>query len=171
MGMLAKIRRMYFRDKLSLREIAKRSGFSRNTLRRWLRQEDVVEPVYPARVTRSILDPYRERLEAWLRSDSHRPKRDRRTARVLFQHLQAQGYPGGYGRVAAAVRRWHIDGGTIPHRSAFVPLRFGPGEALTGFAVEKHFSSTGVASTPSSAGCASAWRWRTQSWPRAGRSW
>ena len=97
--MLAKIRRMHFRDKLSLREIAKRSGLSRNTLRRWLRQQDVTEPVYPARVSPSILDPYREQLVAWLRTDSHRPKRDRRTARILFQHLQAQGYPGGYGRV------------------------------------------------------------------------
>ena len=130
MGMLAKIRRMHFRDKLSLREIAKRSGLSRNTLRRWLRQQDVTEPVSPARVSPSILDPYREQLEAWLRTDSHRPKRDRRTARILFQHLQAQGYPGGYGRVAAFVRRWHVEGGAIPHRSAFVPLRFGPGEAF-----------------------------------------
>ena len=43
-GMLAKIRRMHFRDKLSLREIAKRSGLSRNTLRRWLRQQDVTDP-------------------------------------------------------------------------------------------------------------------------------
>lgn len=76
MGMLAKIRRMYFRDKLSLREISRRNGNSRNTLRRWLRQEDVTEPIYPARVSRSILDPCREQLEAWLRADRHRPKRD-----------------------------------------------------------------------------------------------
>jgi len=128
--MLAKIRRMYFRDKLSLREIAKRNGLSRNTLRRWLRQQDVTEPVYPARVSPSILDPYRDQLEAWLRTDSHRPKRDRRTARILFQHVQAQGYPGGYGRVAAFVRRWHVAGGATPNRSAFVPLRFAPGEAF-----------------------------------------
>ena len=130
MGMLAKIRRMHFRDKLSLREIAKRSGLSRNTIRRWLRQEGMVEPVYPKRVSPSILDPYRGPLEAWLRTDSHRPKRDRRTARVLFQHLQAQGYPGGYGRVAAFVRRWHAEGGVRPHRPAYVPLRFPPGEAF-----------------------------------------
>jgi transposase len=129
-GMLAKIRRMYFRDKLSLREIAKRSGLSRNTLRRWLRAEGVVEPVYPARTTRSILDPYREQLQAWLRTDSHRPKRDRRTAKVLFQHLQAQGYPGGYGRVASFVRRWHADGGVTPRRPGYVPLHFAVGEAF-----------------------------------------
>ena len=60
MSMLSKVRRMYFRDKLPLREIAKRTGLSRNTLRRWLRQAGVVEPAYPARVSPSILDPYRE---------------------------------------------------------------------------------------------------------------
>ncbi|EIE46771.1 transposase [Pseudomonas aeruginosa PADK2_CF510] len=37
MVMLAKIRRMHFRDGLPLREIAKRTGLSRNTIRRWLR--------------------------------------------------------------------------------------------------------------------------------------
>ena len=37
MEMLGKIRRMHLRDKLSLHEIAKRTGLSRNTLRSWLR--------------------------------------------------------------------------------------------------------------------------------------
>lgn len=39
-GILAKIRRMYFREKVPLREIARRTGLSRNTVRRWLRQTD-----------------------------------------------------------------------------------------------------------------------------------
>ncbi|WP_411736480.1 sigma factor-like helix-turn-helix DNA-binding protein [Pseudomonas monteilii] len=34
MEMMGKIRRMYFRDKLSLHEIAKRTGLSRNTIRK-----------------------------------------------------------------------------------------------------------------------------------------
>ena len=33
-GILAKIRRMHFRDGMSLREVAKRTGLSRNTIRR-----------------------------------------------------------------------------------------------------------------------------------------
>ena len=33
MSMLSKVRRMYFRDKLPLREIAKRTGLPRNTRR------------------------------------------------------------------------------------------------------------------------------------------
>jgi transposase len=103
---------------------------SRNTVRSWLRQREVVEPKYPARVSPSILDPYKEQLATWLRTDSHRPKRDRRTAQVMFRLLQEQGYPGGYGRVAACVRRWHAAGGTQAGRQSYVPLRFAPGEAF-----------------------------------------
>ena len=86
MAMLAKIRRMYFRDKLSLREITRQTGLSRNTIRHWLRDEGAVEPRYPKRDPQPAgrLDPYKEVLEGWLRTDSHRPKRDRRTAKALF---------------------------------------------------------------------------------------
>ena len=48
-GMLAKIRRMHFRDHLSLHEISRRTGLSRNTVRAWLRRPQVPEPRYPKR--------------------------------------------------------------------------------------------------------------------------
>ena len=41
MGMLAKIRRMHLRDGLSIREVSRRTGLSKNTVKRWLRQEGV----------------------------------------------------------------------------------------------------------------------------------
>ena len=56
MAMLAKIRRMHLRDGLSIREISRRTGLSRNTVRQWLRQEDVTEPKYPKREEVSGLD-------------------------------------------------------------------------------------------------------------------
>ncbi len=130
MGMLAKIRRMKFREQLSVREIARRTGLSRNTVRNWLRQEGMTEPRYPTRVMPSLLDPYKEQLQTWLHSDSHRAKRDRRTARVLFQLLQAQGYPGSYGRVVSYVRQWREQQASLPARSGFVPLKFELGEAF-----------------------------------------
>ncbi len=130
MGILAKIRRMHLREGLSLREIARRTGLSRNTLRHWLRQPEMTEPKYPARQSPSILDAYQEQIAAWLRTDSHRPRKERRTARLLFQLLQAQGYPGGYGRVAAFVRHWKAEGGALPSRQSFVPLLFSPGDAF-----------------------------------------
>jgi transposase-like protein len=36
MSMFGKIRRMYFRDKLSVCEIARRTSLSRNTIKKWL---------------------------------------------------------------------------------------------------------------------------------------
>lgn len=128
MVMLAKIRRMHFRDGMPLREIAKRTGLSRNTIRRWLRSGQS-EPAYPRRTSPSRLDAYRSQLVAWLRADSHRPKRDRRTAKVLFVQLQAIGYPGTYTRVTAFIRQWKAAGGEAA-RPAFVPLLFPPGEAF-----------------------------------------
>lgn len=47
--MLAKIRRMHLRDGLSIGEVSRRTGLSRNTVRQWLRQDGVIEPKYPAR--------------------------------------------------------------------------------------------------------------------------
>jgi len=47
--MLAKIRRMHFRDKVFLREIARQTGLSRNTIRCWLRRPAITESVYPDR--------------------------------------------------------------------------------------------------------------------------
>ena len=57
MGMLAKIRRMHLRDGLSIREVSRRTGLSRNTVRQWLRQEGVTEPKYPARTSASADGP------------------------------------------------------------------------------------------------------------------
>ena len=130
MGMLAKIRRMHIREGLSLREIAKQTGLSRNTVRQWLRKADIVEPKYPERAGKSIVDPWGEQLKQWLQTDSHRAKRERRTVLVLFKAIQAQGYKGGYGRVCAYVRRWRAEVSQNPQRTAYVPLSFALGEAF-----------------------------------------
>ena len=129
-GILAKIRRMHFRDGMSLREVAKRTGLSRNTIRRWLRQPDVTEPNYPKRHSPSKVDPWAELLTTWLKTDSHRAKRDRRTAKAMFEALRGQGYDGGYGRVCAFVRRWKQEQADAPKRVAYVPLVFALGEAF-----------------------------------------
>ena len=129
MVVLAKIRRMHFRDGMSVREVSRRTGLSRNTVRRLLRQ-GAVEAGYPARKRPCTLDVYRDQLEIWLRTDSHRPKRDRRTAKVLFHQLQAQWFPGGYGRVAEFVRHWRAGGDVAAAKPGFVPLHFPPGEAF-----------------------------------------
>ncbi|NEX63127.1 hypothetical protein, partial [Noviherbaspirillum galbum] len=41
--MFAKIRRMHFREQLSIREIERRTNLSRNTIRKWLREPAMTE--------------------------------------------------------------------------------------------------------------------------------
>ena len=87
-GTLAKIRRLYFRDKQSIKEICRQTGMSRNTVRSWLRDPEMVEPKYPVRVVVSKLDAYTETLSLWLKADSGRGKRERRTKGQLRPRLR-----------------------------------------------------------------------------------
>lgn len=130
MGMLAKIRRLHLREGLPLREVARRTGLSRNTIRRWLRRGEKAQPRYPDRARVSVLDPWAELLAQWLAADRGRPKRDRRTAKYLYLAIQAQGYPGSYGRVCAFVRSWKTEHLNAIARVAHVPLTFELGEAF-----------------------------------------
>jgi transposase len=50
--LFSKIRRMYFRDKLSINEIARRTSLSRNTVKKWLRMPSGTDPVYKRRPSR-----------------------------------------------------------------------------------------------------------------------
>ena len=129
MEMLGKIRRLYLRDKLSLHEITKRTGLSRNTIRRWLRSpKGKAPPQYRRREGRHKLSAFCEAVEQALKADSHRNKQNRRTAKALFAQIKADGYAGGYSQLTAFIRSWRGREGQAPH--AFVPLKFELGEAF-----------------------------------------
>jgi transposase len=129
MEMLGRIRRMYLRDDLSLHEIAKRTGLSRNTIRGWLRKsEGASRPMYRRTEGPGKLTTFHQALEQALKVDAHRLKQNRRTAKALFIQIKADGYEGGYTRVTDFIRAWRVRQGKTPH--AFVPLSFGLGEAF-----------------------------------------
>jgi transposase len=124
---------MVLMDGLSEREAARRLGLSRNTVAKWLKLGHMVEPRYPKRVAAaSILDPYKEQLANWLKADtdSHRPKRERRTTKELFQAVRAVGYRGSRGPVYEYCKHWREEQANAPHHAGFVPLRFELGEAF-----------------------------------------
>ena len=130
MGTLAKIRRLHLREGVPIKEIERRTGIARNTIKSWLRRGQMVEPKYPARVMATKLDGFTEQLVIWLKADAHRGKRDRRTVKLMYEELAAQGYQGGYGRVAAFARRWRESQAANANKAAFVPLKFALGEAF-----------------------------------------
>ena len=130
MILYAKIRRMYFRDKLSINEIDRRTSLSRNTIKKWLRAPGGSEPQYRRRSLPTKLTPYEDQLKQALIADSYRPKRDRRTALKLLEELKQAGYDGGYTQLTDYIRHWRKAGAGEAGRQAFVPLKFRWGEAF-----------------------------------------
>jgi transposase len=103
MALLSVIRRWHFREGVPIREIERRTGLSRNTIRKYLRS-DTVEPKFKVPARPSKLDPFAQKLSDWLRVEAGKSRKQRRTARQMHRDLVALGYEGSYQRVAAFVR-------------------------------------------------------------------
>jgi len=106
-ALLGIIRRWYIRDRISIREIARRLDISRNTVRRYIRSE-AVEPSYPTRQSSSSLDEFVPRLSIWLTAEAAKSPKQRRTLKQMFLDLKELGYEGSYDRVAAFGRQWKV---------------------------------------------------------------
>jgi transposase len=132
MELLSVIRRWHHRDCIPIREIERRTGLSRNTIRKYLRS-DAVEVRFKVPERPSRLDPFTDKLSEWLRIEAGKGRKGRRTVRQIHADLVALGYGGSYARVAAFVRRWQATRETVQRttgRGVFVPLAFQPGEAF-----------------------------------------
>jgi len=132
MELLSVIRRWRHRDGIPIREIERRTGLSRNTIRKYLRS-DAVEVRFKVPERPSRLDPFAGKLSGWLEAEAAKGRKGRRTARRLHADLVALGYAGSYARVAAFVRHWRADRAVAQRttgRGVFVPLVFAPGDAF-----------------------------------------
>lgn len=130
--LLSVIRRWHGRDKLSGREISRRTGLSRHTIRKYLAL-GITEPKYPARKGVSKLDPFAEKLSIWLKREAGASRKRRRAVKQLYCDLVALGYEGSYDRVAAFARNWRQQQREADQRASkgtYVPLVFAPGEAF-----------------------------------------
>jgi len=130
MAMIGKVRRLHYRQQKSVREIARITSLSRNTVRKWLKAPVAGEPKYRREARPGKLTAFHEALQLALKVDGHRPKRERRTAHALYAEIKAAGYAGGYTRVTDFIRAWRQGAGQAGSTSAFVPLAFEWGEAF-----------------------------------------
>ena len=119
MALLSVIRRWHYRDHLSIREIVRRTGLSRNTIRKYL-WSDTIEPQFKVPERASKLDPFAERLSAWLQREMSRPRKQKRTIKQLHADLVSLGYGGSYNRVAITTLRCL----SAPVRSGCANVRF-----------------------------------------------
>jgi transposase len=132
MALLSVIRRWALRDRVPIREISRRTGLSRNTIRKYLRSGSV-EPRFKVPERPSKLDLFADKLSGWLQSEASKSRKQKRTVKQLYVDLVSLGYDGSYGRVAAFSRNWKADRQVerqTSGRGTFVPLVFQSGEAF-----------------------------------------
>ena len=128
METIGKIRRLRLWDGESISGLARDLKLSRNTVKRYLKKDS--EPVYRRKAQPlPQLGGWQDRLKEWLASDGLLPKPRRRSARRLFEGLQAEGYRGAYDSIQRHVRLAKIAAGHAIGTKAFVPLFFGIGDA------------------------------------------
>ena len=165
MGFLSVIRRWALRDKMPIREISRRTGLSRNTIRKYLRA-DIVEPSFRTPTRPSKLDPFAEKLSGWLVTEQRKSRKDRRTAKQMHADLVTLGFDGSYERVAAFVRAWKADRQQAQQTTGARNVR------AVGVSDQARRSSlTGARTGPMSAANASNFRWLISSCRTAVRFW
>ena len=92
---------------VSWRRISKEVGVSRQTVRKYAQLEDCSPepPARPAAVSK--LDPYKPLIGKWLEADRFMPRKQRHTARRVYDRLvEEQGFDGSYQIVQRYVKRW-----------------------------------------------------------------
>jgi transposase len=92
--MYAKIRRIYYREHLSINEIQRRTSLSRNTIKKWLKAPNDSVFKYQRAKKPGKLTSFESRLLLALEADARRPRKDRRTALMLFKGILNEGYTG-----------------------------------------------------------------------------
>lgn len=128
-NLYAQVRRYVQADHHSQRDAARAFGISRDMVAKMLRHSE--PPGYQRRkpLHRPTLGPYVGWIDETLKADLARNRKQRHTAKRIFERLRDEhGYRGGYTTVKDYVR----DHG-IRHREMFVPLVHEPGMAQVDF--------------------------------------
>lgn len=122
------IRRRILVDGESKRQVLRETGMHWKTLEKMLTHSE--PPGYRQQAARALkkVGPYLERIKQMLKEDAGMPRKQRHTARRIYQRLKAEGYSGGYVSVWRAVRGLKIRG-----QEVFMPLVHRPGEAQVDF--------------------------------------
>lgn len=123
-----KVRRRILVNNESIRSVSRETGISRNTIRKYL--DDESPPKYKRKkpAITHVLKGYEDQLTQWYEQDLKRPKRERRTAKRLYEQLIIEGYQGSYSPVGRWIKK--LKESMPSTMDAFIPLTFKPGDAM-----------------------------------------
>jgi transposase len=131
------IRREYFLNRKSMREIAKELHHSRKTIRKAVYDPGIPAYKRSAPAPKRTIGPFIEIIQQWLQEDKQRPAKQRHTAKRIHERLQVEyGYQGSdrtvrreVGLLKGTVPDSHVpqtyqaaEGGTFDFGEAYVKL-------------------------------------------------
>ena len=139
MDQIHRVRELFYEQGKNLTEIAEIVGCDWRTAKKYVDQEDF-SPKKPSpdrcKTHSSKLDSYKQEIDSWLLEDMKAPRKQRHTARRVYNRLKGEvsGFNASYRLVAAYVAdkkkelRLNAKG-----KEGFIPLIHRPGEAQADF--------------------------------------
>jgi transposase len=119
------IRRAYYVEGKSQREIAKAGGRSRKTVKQIVENERECRKERRSGGGALEYEPYRARVEELLEENKHLPMKQQYTAAKIYEVIGGEGYHGCESRVRQEVGKWKKG---QEREEVYVPLSFEPGE-------------------------------------------
>lgn len=121
-----RIRRMVLVEGQSIREVARQTGRSRNTITKMLENSDVPAYTLTEGKEAPVLGPFKELVDRWVAEDEKKPKKKRRTARRMYDLLREAPY--GYSGAESTLRRYVGQARRKARHKVYVMLDYQPGE-------------------------------------------
>src|SRR5216683_4784525 len=120
-----RMRRSYYLEKKSLRQIAREEGYSRVTIKKAI--SDASPRTYHLTQPRPamVFGPFQLRVEELMTQNEQLPRKQRYSSHKIFELLQAEGYTGSESRIRQYIAAWRH---THQAPKLFLPLEFEPGQ-------------------------------------------
>lgn len=118
------IRWLHFREGKSVRWISKEFGIARRTISKYLEKPDAPRYTLSQPRQKHVTGRWREDIEKILEDDKTAPRKQRHTAKRIFERLIEKGYEGS----ERSVRQVVAEIKNKPATAASVPLVFQPGK-------------------------------------------
>jgi len=140
------IRDLYENEGLSLREIARQTQKNFRTVQKYAYKGNWNPPVQLKTEPEMfpVMGEYIPIVDEWLEQDEQEPRKQRHTAKRIFERLKKEhGYPGSYSSVKryAAIKKDQIR----KYKESFLPLCHPPGYAQVDFGKFKYYDAVGEA--------------------------
>jgi len=137
MDQIHHIRALYYEQGYNISEIAEATGRDWKTVAKYIDMADFNEPLPTPASQKQFcpkLEPYKETIDSWLEEDRRHHRKQRHTARKVYDRLtkEAQGFDCSYRLVAEYVKN-RKEALNLKRNEGYLPLEHHPGEAQADF--------------------------------------